>query len=271
MFYRRIASFRSLSRGLSNRRRREGNVYSFSKRGIEEVLEDLAITKGFGFDDDAWEGVSTEIIESQVEKAGNPGQETILEEYFAPAAISYCERIRDDYNPDGFVIEMGIELRDDMFQAISEIIDECAGELEDLHSQIFGNYGISFLFGATIGRSSRFYNSVKGTNGAKSYQNYLNDLTRNAFSSNYTPGRVFGSNQAALSSWQAGAIAKYGFGWNTYKASQQRSRDNAHKILTSLGYKYSPNNPSIGGYFTKKDLKKFQTTKTQVMISGRRW
>jgi len=271
MFYRRIASFRSLSRGLSNRRRREGNVYSFAKRGIEEVIEDLAITKGFGFDDDAWEGVSTEIIEAQVEKAGNPGQETILEDYFAPAAISYCERLREDYNADGFVIEMGVELRDDMYDAISEIIEECSLELEDLHSQIFGNYGMSFLFGATVGRSSRFYNSVKGTNGAKSYQNYLNDLTRNSFSSMYTPGRVFGSNQQALISWQAGAEAKYGKNWNTYKAAQQRSRDNAHKILTSRGYSYSPNNPSTGGYLTKTDLKKIQDTRNQVKISGRRW
>jgi len=250
---------------------REGNLYSFAKHGIEEVLEDYAITKGGGLDDDAWEGVVSEVIDMQVEKAGNPGQETILKDYFAHVAISYCNDVQSDYSPDGFVIEMGVELRDDMYEAISEIIEQCSLELEEVHSHIYGNYAMSFLYGSTVGRSSKFYNSVKGSNGAKSYQYYLNQLTNNAFSSMYNPNTIFGTNQRALTSWQAGAQAKYGKNWNSYKAANERSAANAHRVLTSLGYKYSPNNPSTGGYLTKTDLKNIQNTKNQVKLSGFRW
>ena len=271
MLYRKI--IRASLRRSNFRRspRREGNIYNFAKHGIEEVLEDLAITNAFGFDDDAWEGACEEVIEMQEERAGNPGQETILKDYFAPAAKSYCQNQNEDYTPEGFIIQMGIDLREDMYEAISEIIEECANELEQVHAQIFGGYGLSFLYGGTIGRSSRFYNSVRGSNGARSYQNILNDLTKNTFSSMATPNRVFGSNQQAFQVWQAGAIAKYGLNWNSYESSKARSAANAHKILTGLGYKYSPNNPSTGGYLTKTTLKSIQNTRNQVKISGKRW
>lgn len=271
--YRGVKISRSLAARTyhKNKGMREGNLYSFAKHGIEEVLEDLAFTKLGGFDDDAWEGASKEIIEIQQERAGNPGQETILKDYFTPIAESYCNSIQGDYTPEGFIIEMKSELRDDMYEAISEIIEECSNELEDLHAHVYGNYGMSFLYGSTIGRSSRFYNSVRGTNGAKSYQSYLNDLTKNTFSSMYTPNRYFASNQHAFNSWESGAIAKYGFKWNSYEASKARSAANAHKILTARGYRKSSSNISTGGYLSKTDLKGIQNTRNQVKISGKRW
>ena len=115
-----------------------------------------------GLDSDLWEEYSTEVIEAQIEKAGNAGQETLLgPDYFGKYAIAYCEGVVDDYDDQLFINSIEASLGPDYYNAISQIIEECAEELYEAWDNAYSNDGVGDkLFGD-------FYNSnsVYGTFG----------------------------------------------------------------------------------------------------------
>lgn len=90
------------------------------------------------FNDNDWEDYYTEIIDLQIEKAGNAGQETLLgDDYFRKHAKEYCAEQSEDYTQDAFVSSMQSSLGDDYFNAISQIIEECSLELAEGHNAAF--------------------------------------------------------------------------------------------------------------------------------------
>jgi hypothetical protein len=120
------------------------------------------------FDEQLWEESYTEIIAAQEEKAGNAGQETLLgeQEYFIGAAENYCSIYGEDYDPQQFVSRVRSDLGDDYYNAIREIIDECAVELEEAWAQCWSDGEGGDLFTGALDFGG-FYNSnsIYGTFG----------------------------------------------------------------------------------------------------------
>lgn len=111
-----------------------------------------------GLNPDLWEEYSTEVIEAQIDKAGNAGQETLLgDDYFRKHAIDFCETVTDDYDDRAFVNYMENELGSDYYNAISEIIDECSQELFEAWDQAYSNDGIEDKLFGDFYRSNTLY------------------------------------------------------------------------------------------------------------------
>jgi hypothetical protein len=155
-------------------------------------------SSGGYLDQNLWEDAYTQVIESQVDKAGNAGQETLLgDEYFAGEAKRHCRLVSKDYNPEAFIADMQSSLGDTYYNAINIIIDECAEELIEAWDYSFGGDGIGDkLFGVFQGGD-----------------------------------RVYGSFSNALSVYQSRAAAKYGPNWNTTAAAKARSSATAARFL----------------------------------------
>lgn len=191
------------------------------------------------FNEEAWEAYSAEIIDSQIDKAGNPGQETLLgEDYFGGIAKGICLDLMEDYEPNDFVIRVQLALDDTYYNAINEIIAECAEELVEVHEECI-NPGYLLVGGGRRGKHSvRFrVNSTLRTRYSPALSRF-----RNTFGSTMlTPDRVFSSSAAALSNYQGLAIRNFarkqpglyakGYAWDSYKASTARSRATARKFL----------------------------------------
>jgi hypothetical protein len=120
------------------------------------------------FNQEVWEEFYTQIIAAQEEKAGNAGQQTLLgeDQYFPGYAENYCEVNGEDYDPAGFVSTVRNDLGDDQYNAIREIIDECAVELEEAWAQCWSDGEGGDLFTSALDFGG-FYNanSVYGTFG----------------------------------------------------------------------------------------------------------
>lgn len=175
------------------------------------LVDDIGIPIEY-FNNELWEELSREIIASQIEKAGNPGQETLLgEDYFAGAAINYCAESQESYDEEEFIEYIEDKLGDVYYSAINIIVAECSVELAEAW-EICTQY---FLAGRSF---------------ALSLTSYLS-----------TPGRAFASYAAALNNYQINAIANYarrqpvlyarGYAFNSYAASIARSRITASKFL----------------------------------------
>jgi hypothetical protein len=87
--------------------------------------------KAHGFHTGYWQQNILPMIENQVSKAGNPGQESLLAGDFADAAYSACMKLGEDFSPERFVSEVEALLGDSKYNAISEIIEECSEELTE--------------------------------------------------------------------------------------------------------------------------------------------
>lgn len=85
--------------------------------------------KAHGFHMGYWQENILPMIENQISKAGNPGQESLLVGDFAEAAYSACIKLAEDFSPEKFVSEVQVLLGDSKYNAISEIIEECSEEL----------------------------------------------------------------------------------------------------------------------------------------------
>jgi len=123
-----------------------------------------------GLDANLWEEYSTEVIEAQIDKAGNAGQETLLgDDYFIKHAIDFCETVTDDYDDRAFLSYMENELGDTYYNAINEIIEECSQELLEAWDAAYSNDGIGEKHFADFYNS----NSIYGTfgNAARIQQN----------------------------------------------------------------------------------------------------
>lgn len=87
----------------------------------------------FFFSDD-WEAGYPDILQDQIGKAGNAGQETILEGMWLDAADSYCSR-GEDFSYNGFISAIETDLGSPYYDAVSIITEECAWELEELWNE----------------------------------------------------------------------------------------------------------------------------------------
>ena len=87
--------------------------------------------KSNGFHTGYWQQNILPMIENQISKAGNAGQESLLAGDFADAAYSACMKLGESFTPEDFVSEVEGLLGDSKFNAISEIITECSEELTE--------------------------------------------------------------------------------------------------------------------------------------------
>lgn len=111
-----------------------------------------------GLNPDLWEEYSTEVIEYQIGKAGNAGQETLLgDDYFRKHAIDFCETVSDEYNDGEFINYMEAELGDEYYNAINEIIEECSQELYEAWDAAYSNDGVGEEIYADFSLSERTY------------------------------------------------------------------------------------------------------------------
>lgn len=125
MLLRSIAR-RALSAGTSWSRRPAtgGNATGYIYSGMNWSTKSPGL-----FSEALWETNYNIILELQVEKAGNPGQEALLTGDFLEAATTYCRATASDYTPIGFISSVSATLGDSKYNAINEIIDECSEEL----------------------------------------------------------------------------------------------------------------------------------------------
>lgn len=178
---------------------RGGKFNSFFDALNAGSLINKTLQRGGYLDNELWEEAYTEVIDSQIDKAGNAGQETLLgDDYFRQSAKQYCATNGNDYNPEDFISYVKNDLGDDYYNAISEITEECSEELLEAWDYAYAGDGMGeFLFGR------------------------------------YQPARnVFGSQANALARYNALASARYGRNWNTTSAARERSRATATRFLS---------------------------------------
>lgn len=232
-----------VSRGLRKGPSGDGILSYISRSGMfrggaEEVFEEYLARKILGYDDSGWEEAYTEILESTIQLASRKytGQATLIEEDMIPAARKYCEYVGKDFDPEKFIRAVENELGDDKYNAVDEIIPETAEILYEVNQQIYGGYGSAFAFGAILGAGgrgrSRYSSSISRTHSVKRYKDYLGYQSRNAFSTRYKPGTVYGNDARALQAYQARATAKYGSDWNSRANSLSRSRASINRFLS---------------------------------------
>jgi hypothetical protein len=139
---------------------------------VEDLLDIYQISPKF--DENYWESTYTDVIESMVQFAGNPGQQTLLTDYFPDPAKAYCSTAEKDYDPVAFVNYVQARLGDTYYYAINEIIDECSLILQEVWDQ--------------------------------SKQTLMEGLFGQSFGTDFsTVNRIYGSNRDALASYQAAA------------------------------------------------------------------
>lgn len=183
------------------RNRRESGGYN----SLSEAFGDVTSRTGY-LDDNLWEEAYTEVIESQVDKAGNAGQTTLLgDDYFGNYAKDYCRDNGKDYNPEEFISYVKNLLGDDYYNAINEIIDECSEELYEAWDDSYA--------GDNMGE--KLFNSLSSVR-----------LTNN---------RVFRSNASALSNYQAAASRNGYRSTNTAAGRAYNSEKNRQSLIKRFG------------------------------------
>lgn len=101
---------------------------------------------------DQWEAIFPSVLEAQVEKAGNAGQESILTGEFYNLSYSYLLENGEDYDPEDYVSYLQSNLSGTKYDAISIIIDECANELIEYWDDSAAGDGVGINMYLGIGR-----------------------------------------------------------------------------------------------------------------------
>jgi hypothetical protein len=93
-------------------------------RGIVRVGSNspgLGRSSGDGyFNEGFWESNYSDVLESQVDKAGNAGQESILTGDFLDGGTQYCRENGENYNPSEFISYLENYLGDSKYNAITK-------------------------------------------------------------------------------------------------------------------------------------------------------
>lgn len=188
------------SKRLNRRSRGRGG----GREGYDSLFDAYSDAKkmsGGELDQGLWEEYYTELIDSQVDKAGNAGQTTLLgDDYFRKEAKQFCRGVGSSYNPEAFISSVKNGLGDDYYNAISEITEECAIELVEAWDRAYRNDGVGEkLFGGYgMGGSRRFSNM-----------------------------------ESAFASYGAAAARNFGANWNTTAGATARSAAAASRFLAS--------------------------------------
>lgn len=142
------------------------------------------IPKGGGLDQGLWEEYYNEVIDAQIDKAGNAGQETLLgDDYFRKHAKDYCQNNGEDYNDREFVQYLENELGSDYFNAINIIIEECSEELIEAWDSAYSNDGIGEKMFGDFYRSNTTFGTFGNAAAAYSIRASAKYGTRNWYGS----------------------------------------------------------------------------------------
>jgi len=206
---------------------------SRSTRGygsLSQAFQDINGSRSGYLNDSLWEENYTEVIDAQVDKAGNAGQTTLLgDDYFANHAKDYCMLNGKDYNPEEFISFVQGRLGDTYYNAISEIIDECAEELYEAWDYSYAGDSIGEKLFGNLNTSNRIFKSNYGA-----LSNYQSAAIRNGYRSTGTAaGRAFNSEknrQSLIKRFGSGptkpwrtAARDLGPGYGAYKAAAARN------------------------------------------------
>lgn len=112
------------------------------------------------FSEPNWESNYTEILKRQQEKAGNSGQESILSGDFFDGGSEYCRESGEDYNAEDFVNFLEDYLGESKFNAISEIIADCAVEMYEGLDYSIGGDGVGAKAFGLLTRARIFRNAL---------------------------------------------------------------------------------------------------------------
>jgi hypothetical protein len=271
-------------RGVTNRLRGDA---AFSS-GLEEAFEDYFFNSTFDLSEQYWEEFYTDILDSTTYLADErrTGQKVVIEEYMIPAGKDYCEEKKEDFDPDEFEAHIRLEIGDDKYNAVDEIVPEIAKDLYAAADEIFGigNYAPSFAAGYALGGGIRGRGAISfkinRASSIRRFQDYIKGSARigSISSSALTPNRVFSSNKAALANWQAGGITRfasatgrsYGEAAKLYggKEYRQFNLQTNIKKLNARGV-YLPS--QLSGKERSASLAAIQQTRNQVTYFGKRW
>ena len=128
-------------------------------------------TEGY-FDPYLWEENSQEVIDAQADILDlNPGQLSIVEGDFADAASRYCREAGEGYDSDEFISAVNLEIGDDKFNAISELVESCSEQLWEAWDYAYGgdNMGAK-LFGRYGGAGTIMWRQIGGSINATRYR-----------------------------------------------------------------------------------------------------
>ena len=271
-------------RGVSRRLRGDADFTA----GLENAFEDYFINSTFDLSDQYWEEFYTDILDSTTYLADErrTGQRVVIEEYMIPAGKDYCEEKKGDFNPDEFEAHIRLEIGDEKYNAVDEIVPEIAQDLYAASDEIYGigKYGSSFAFGAAVGSGIRGRGAISfkinRTSAIRRFQDYVKGSARigSLASSALTPNRVFSSNRAALANWQAGGISRfasatgrsYSEAAKMYGGTEYR-RFNLNRNIKKLNARgvYLPS--QLSGKERSASLAAIQQTRNQVTNFGYRW
>jgi hypothetical protein len=216
----------------SKRLNRRSNGRRDGYDSLFDAAKDINNARGGYLDDNLWEEAYTDVIDSQKDKAGNAGQETLLgDDYFANHAKDYCRTNGKDYNPEDFISYVQNHLGDEYYNAISEITEECANELYEAWDQSYAGDNIGEkMFGDYTPKNNRVYGSTAGAAAA-----YRAAAIRNGYKApTSAANRQFNSekNRQSLISrfgtgptkaWKSGDSIRNNPGYSAYRQAALRN------------------------------------------------
>jgi hypothetical protein len=173
-------------------------------RGLSATRRVSARLSGGGdnngyFSREQWEYHYPDVLDNAKAKAGNAGQETILNDYWYPAAEEYCDQFGESFDRQDFLNYINNEIGDDKYNAVNIISEEAADELELFWDNSYGGDGI----GPKLFRNSTVRTSVEYSKTAKAYIK----TTANGTSKTIT----------YLSGYKAGNSTTYSGGMQTFR------------------------------------------------------
>ncbi|CAB4159853.1 hypothetical protein UFOVP721_5 [uncultured Caudovirales phage] len=149
-----------------------------------DIIED-AIDLAPQFDEAQWESGVADLLNFAEGQAGNAGQTTLIVDYLSPKAIEYCQLTQQDYDPEEFISTMKDELGDSYYNAISEIIDDLAQQIDELRDACHQSFleNAAFRLGTGFGYAFMHANTPNRQYGnmASAFAAYGQAAARNGY------------------------------------------------------------------------------------------
>ena len=211
-----------------NKSRRGSRGYGNLSQAFQDINSG-ASRSGY-LNDNLWEENYTEVIDAQVDKAGNAGQTTLLgDDYFGNYAKDYCRLNGKDYTPEAFISYVQNLLGDTYYNAINEIIDQCAEELYEAWDYSYAGDSIGEKLFGPLNTSNRIF-----TSNASALVNYQAAAARRGYRTNGTASaarfNAEKNRQNLINRFGSGRTKAYrntgtdlGPGYGAYKAAAARN------------------------------------------------
>ena len=207
----------SLVRGLIRYGERKAIKYAGLRNsygiGKGSIVQDIGNILDYApqFDENSWESGCQDILNAAVDKAGNAGQETLIQDYFEPKALEYCRLAQQDFDSADFIEKMGNELGDTYYYAINEIIAETADQLDELRDSCDQSFMENVMFNK-FGHIAGFTYLYRNTN-----------------------NRMYGNMNSAIQAYSQAAVRNgYKTGDSSY-ASKYNLEKNRQSLISRFG------------------------------------